>query len=425
MPSTPIAPIESERAAGAGPDVGDPHAPFATPIAIGGFELSLDTAPIDLLESVARSMTAQRLDDWFSSVPGTDELAILSTCHRVEIVVLARFPDTLERWLEVLPGPRERWRRSEGRATVRHLFRVAAGRESLALGEAEARRQVRTAGFGVRSRHPRPVLRELFQAAARAADDAHPSVPSSRSIAAIAVQRLLALVPGEAPRVLVIGSGTVGRQVAEGLGDRARVTLVYHVRPPEPEFLARTGAGAVPLAALGEALGECDAIVTAAKFGDHGLGAADLPPDRRLVVVDLGMPRNIDPAVRGRSNVRLVDLEELRAFAEGPRALEAPDPRIDELAEHYGDRLDRLLLEPWIDAFRRATEEVRRGELDRARAYLGVLAPGQEAAIDRLTRRLVTRLLEAPTERLRAIPAGPEGDRQRRLALEFLRPAHP
>lgn len=395
------------------------------PLSLFGLELSLDTASLDALEVVARSVTRAQVSDWFARFSGTEEVALLSTCHRVEIALLVRFPEALDRWRNVLPGDESSWKLREGRNVVHHLFRVAAGRESLAVGEAEVRHQVRAAGGSTESRHPRPVLRELLLGAAQAADALCPTVPPSCSIASIAATRLLELVGRPFPSVLVVGSGTVGHQLVESLSPFARVTVVFHQRPPEESFLRGTGARAAGLGRLREELASSDAVVTAAKFGNHGLRASDLPRDRRLVLVDLGVPRNIDPAVRDLSNVRLVDLEELHALSRGFAVIDGHDSRVEELAGAFSDRFEGLLLEPWIDALRRAVEEVRRSELANARPFLGALGPGQEVAIERLTRRLVERLLLAPTERLRSIPSGPEGDLRRRFAVDLLRPRSP
>jgi len=394
----------------------------AIPLCLYGLEFSLATASLDSLEVVVRSVTKARVGQWFARFPATEEVAILSTCHRVELALLVRFPEELDRWRNVLPGDRSSWTLREGREMVHHLFRVAAGRESLAVGEAEVRQQVRAASSSVESRHPRPVLRELLVGAADAADAAYPPFLSPRSIASIAAARLLDLAGRPHPRVLVVGSGTVGRQVVESLSSHADVTVVFHERPPEERFLHAAGARAVRLDRLAEEITASDAIVTAAKFGNHGLRASDLPRDRPVILVDLGVPRNIDTGVRSLPNVRLIDLEELHALSATFSATDGYDVFVEERAARFSERLERLLLEPWIDALRRAAEEVRCSELATARPFLGNLDPHQEVAIERLTRRLVQRLMSAPTERIRSLPAGPEGDLPRRLAVDLLRP---
>ncbi|MGA8302668.1 MAG: hypothetical protein WA547_04635 [Thermoplasmata archaeon] len=406
-------------------DTVDSSETVTAPLSLFGLEFSLDTASLDSLEAVVRFVTKVQVGDWFARFRGTEEVALLATCHRVELALLVRSPEALDLWREVLPGSRDSWTVREGRELVHHLYRVAAGQESLAVGEAEVRHQVRAAAQSIQSRHSRPVLRELFSGAAAAAEEVYPSVPTRRSIASVAATRLLGLVGQPHPRVLVVGSGTVGRQVTESLAASARVTVVFHQRPPEDSFLRAMGARAVPLDRLGEELASSDAVVTAAKFGNHGLRAGDLPRNRRLVLVDLGVPRNIDPNVRELPNARLVDLQELHACSENFSPTETHALRTMELADRFSDRLAPLLLEPWIDAFRRSAEEVRRSELENARSFFGNLDPNQEIAIERLTRRLVARLLLPPTERIRSLPPGPEGDLQRRFAVELLRPRSP
>ncbi len=417
MASTPFAQSAERWSPSAGATSPEPG---SASLRLFGFECSLATTRLDTLERVSQSLSRGEVARRFARATGTEEAALLQTCHRVELVVLVRSPADGERWGDSLPGPPGAWRSREGRSVVRHLYRVASGRESLAVGEGEVRHQVRAAA--VASRYPRPILRGLFVGAAAAADRLQPVVPSYRSIAAIAAEELLRRAPRPRPRVLVVGSGTVGRQVAERLAPRAEVTLAYHRCPPDPAFLTRTGSRAVPLETLATELAEVDAVVTAAKFGHRGLRAADLPTGRPLVLVDLGMPRNIDPEVRERPDVRLIDLEELHAGAPGLVAATPDDASLDALADDCAHRLARRLEEPWVDTVRRAAEAVRRSELATARRFLGPLDPAQEVAVERLSRRLVDRLLLAPTERIRSLPPGPDGDARRRFAAELLSP---
>jgi glutamyl-tRNA reductase len=402
-------------------DIEDGHEP--RPLDLYGLEFSLETASLDALDAVARDFDRNRLAEWFDLRTETEEVALLTTCHRVELLLVSRSAQEVERWKSILPGEPSSWRPRCGREVVRHLFRVAAGRESLAVGEREVRLQVRGAGSTTLSRHPRPLLRELFRRAAEAADEVSPSVPASCSIAAVASTRVLELAGRSFPRVLVLGAGAVGRQVAELLAPAARVTLIYRRSPPDERFLRSTGARAARIETLSEELAVSDAVITAAKSGDRCLGPADLPRDHPLVLVDLGVPRNIDPAVRGTPNLRLIDLEGLRSYAQSIASSALDSVALDALADRFWERLQTLTLEPWIDAIRRSVEAVRASELANARTFLGSLSPEQEVAIERLTRRLVARILLSPTERLRLVPPGADGDRMRRFALELLRPA--
>ena len=390
------------------------------PLALFGLEFSLATATLDELERVTRAVTPAQVEGWFRAFQGTEEIAVLTTCHRVELVVLLRSPAVLAVWQAALPGDPRCWTVREGDEAVHHLFRVAAGRESLAVGEGEARRQVRAAGQHAWSRHPRPVVRGLLVEAADAAGDAAVTVPTS--IASAAAERLITLLEGRPSRIVIIGSGVVGRQVAERLSTRGELVIVFHHRRPDPEFLRNTGARAVPLEQLSAELGSADVVITAAKFGGIGLSASELPRDRPLLLVDLGVPRNIDPGIRSDPLVRLMDLQDLYRMSHRPPTVDRSDLIVEERARVCAGRVNRLLLRPWVDALRRAAEQVRRAELRTAHRYLGQLDAAQERAVDRLTQRLVERLLAAPTDRIRGLPTGPEGDLRRRIALELLRP---
>jgi glutamyl-tRNA reductase len=392
------------------------------PLLVYGIASCLGSTPLEVLEERARLLSRAKVRAWFSEFEGTEEAALLSTCHRVELFLLVRAPREVDRWIGALPGPATSWQVREGADVVRHLFRVSAGRESLAQGEAEVRQQVRIARAGIESRHRRPVLAGLFSAAIDAAERAPSSDRPTRSIAAEAVRMLHKLVDRPNPRVLVIGGGTVGRRVAALLAPTARVTLAYHLRPPPDPYVQATQVRPIPFERVAEELRTSDAIVTAIKSGTPCVRAADLPVGHPLTLIDLGVPRNIDPNVRELPLVRLVDLEELYTLSSYGLTRGDEDLRVERLASRYSVDLDSRLREVWVQAWLGAVEAVRRAELENARRFWGTLTPAQEVAVDRLTRRLVARLFAPPARRLRALPAGPEGDQRRRLAWELLRP---
>lgn len=393
----------------------------AAPLLVG-FESSLSTVPLDRLERTAREMGDPWLGDGYDRIEGTQEVALLATCCRRELWLLAQDPDAAAKWRARLPGPGRGWRARYGREAIQHLFRVAGGCESLAFGEKEVRAQVRASARHVLSRHRLRVLKDLFEGAVSAAERAAPVVPESRSIAAIAVDRLLELCEPSAPKVVVIGGGAVGRQVLQRLASRARVTLVYRDRRPDDGFLRLYGVRAVRAEKLRQEAATADAVVTAIKSGVRCLAPDDLPGGRALVVVDLGVPRNVDPRVRGLPNVRLLDLDDLRTATPPAGVTELGMTLLAEADAAY-ERFERLAVEPWIASARRGAEAARAAELSAARPFLGPLSRDQEVAVDRLTRRLVERLLRSPTDRIRQIPAGPEGDRLRRFAVELLQPS--
>ena len=405
-----------------------PSEPGPTPLALAIVETSLATASIDELEAAALAVTGPWRDATFERVAGTVEAGLLTTCHRVELLLLTDDPRAPDGWLRLLPGRPESWRTWSDREAARHLFRVAGGLESLAVGEVEVRRQVADARRTIRSRHPRSLLRGLLGeslAAASASLDAGIRRPS---VASVAAEHLLRKVGLEKPRVLVLGSGTVGRAVAHALAGRARVTLAYHRNEPGAAWLQEVEATAVPLDGLTELLAASDAVVAAAKVGRRAIGLSDLPATGGpRLWIDLGVPRNIDPAVRSRSGVTLVDVGELFAArsAEASSAGHADRARSDASADAWSEGFDRERVETWIGSLRRAADEMRRAELATALPYLGPLSAGQKAAVERLSRRLLARLLDPVSLRLRELPGGEDGERVRRLAFDLLAPDVP
>lgn len=412
-------PSADEGAVGSGP--------LPEPLCLGSLELSLSHASLDALEAATRGLSADRFAQVFERSTETAEAVLLSTCHRVELLLLLRSPSAMDEWRSALPDAGRGWIPREGLETVQHLFRVTAGLESLARGETEVRDQVAAVRPRVLSRYHRPVLRTLLDEAVGAAGATLGGSADPPSVASIGVARLREVLPKTRPHVLVVGSGTVGREVVASLGPDARVTIAFHARPPEPEYLAAHRARAVAIGRLREELPHADAVVTAAKFGGRGLRAQDLPAGKPMTVLDLGQPRNVDPAVRTLPGVRLIDLEELYQRALPARAPDQRDRAVDERARDAYRTVEGRLQEPWVAAFRRAAERIRAEELAAARRFFGSLSPEQEQAVERLTARLVSRLLAAPTERLRSLPADADGARLRRLAWELYgpRPADP
>ncbi|MHB1434506.1 MAG: glutamyl-tRNA reductase [Thermoplasmata archaeon] len=419
----PTGAVVTSPAPAPGVSPGPGPAPSLEPLRLVGFELSLRTARIEVLESASTSLDLAWAEREFRDRPDVQEVALLKTCHRVELFLLLRSSAGLPAWRAGLELRGSGWTERTGLDAVRHLFYVASGLESLAVGEREVRQQIRSAIGTVQSRHPRPVLRELLGAAVAAADREFPRVDPSRSIAAVAVSRLQQLVGPPFPRVVVVGSGVVGRQIAEMLAPTARVTLVYHRRPPDAGFLRSIGARAAPVDRLVEELAVCDAVVAAAKSGRAVITPPTIPRDRPVVLMDLGVPRNIAPEVRRLPQARLVDLGDL--YGDMPPPAPRAPAGVEEAARDAARVLDQRALEPWVAVLRREVERIRRAELASARPYLGELTEAQEQALERLTRRLVGRLLDGPTERIRALSASPEDEQIRRWALELLTPDSP
>ncbi|EQD39355.1 glutamyl-tRNA reductase, partial [mine drainage metagenome] len=144
--------------------------PSLEPLRLVGFELSLRTARIEILEGAAQGLDRAWLEREFRDRSDLQEIALIKTCHRVELLLLLTSASRLPAWRNDLERRGRGWTERSGLEAVRHLFHVASGLESLAVGEREVRQQIRSAIGTVQSRHPRPVLRELLGAAVAAAD---------------------------------------------------------------------------------------------------------------------------------------------------------------------------------------------------------------------------------------------------------------
>ena len=167
--------------------------------------------------------------------------------------------------------------------------------------------------------------------------------------------------------------------------------------------------------------------MTALKTAGRLVGVPELvhrDPGRPLVVVDLGLPRNVDPAVSVGRPVRRIDLEQLRASARPPSA-DATGRALDAAADRAYSGFRRAALEPFVAELWREAERLRLAEMARAEPYLGALPPKERASVEKLTERLVRRILAGPTERLRELSAAEEEATLRELALRLFAPAAP
>ena len=372
---------------------------------LGVISLDLEGEGVDRLERTMAEWTANRLQVLFDSMPAVRELALLKTCQRLELYFLGRGAATVEQLSRTMGSYRGDLSLND--EAVEHLFRVAAGLESLASGEREVAEQVGRARASIRSRHRRPILRSLFGAASTFARSNH-RASNAPSVAAVAARAVLEHSGKPFPRILVVGTGGVGRQVAELLALESRLTLVYHRQPPEAAFLRELGARAVGAEQLREELGVTDVLVTAAKVAGRLLGpddfcrrSAELP----LLAIDLGMPRNIDPGVARLANLELINLEGLRRYV--PRR-PRPEPRRAGLPEAVALALRRLEQERRLDerdAQWREAERVRKEEVGELLHRIGPLPPDARRSLELMTLRIVRRLLDRSSGPSRRIPA--------------------
>jgi glutamyl-tRNA reductase len=353
---------------------------------------------------------------------GIDETFVVSTCERTELYALAADAQigkaVLREQLDELAGPLESPPLElSGRRAAEHLMRVAAGLESVVLGEVEILGQVRRAGELAREiRASAYVLGHLVQAALVAGRRVREETEIARgrsSLASVAVDLAsrLADTRGDA-RALVLGSGETGAPLARVLRSEGfDLSVAARHRSERAARLAEeVGASLVDLdASLFDALVEADVVISCTG-APHRLVASETLTDvmerrggRRLLVLDLAMPRDFDPRARSVEGVRLYDLDDLREVVGATAirrrsAVQAAEDIVSEEARRFCRWLSALGAVPTIKDLR---SQSRQTVLD---ALKGTeLASGaDEGVLKAASDVIVSRLLHTPTIRLRA-----------------------
>jgi glutamyl-tRNA reductase len=385
--------------------------------------LSHRTAPVDLRERIgALGPGAERC-------PGVVEHAALETCYRVELYarLSSGVEDARDELIEALSGLHgvERELLSDhlyvhsGDDAVRHLCRVAAGLDSLVLGESEILGQVGDAfEAATAARTVGPGLSLLFRTAITSGRRAR-SETAIGANAATASSMALALAEGvlgdlTEKRALVVGAGRIGLQTIKVLAGRGvgRIAVVNRTRERAVEIAERFGIAPHSLDELEDVLTLADVAVTATASETPVVRAEAVRramferEGRPLVVVDLAVPADVERSAGDVSGVRLFDVDDLRVGldeAMSSRLREVPrvEDIIEEEVESFRRRYLELEVEPLVAALRLRAEEIREQEVERALRDLGDVDPATAERIEHLSRTLVKKLLHEPTVRLR------------------------
>ena len=395
------------------------------------FGLNHDTAPVVLRERVAFApeAVADHLQHARREL-GLGEVAILSTCNRTEIYAAGDAGlDALCDWLATVHGvaPNELagscYVHRDADA-VRHLMRVASGLDSLVLGEPQILGQLKSAygvaqGAGTVSTVLEPVFQAVFAAAKRVrAETAIGANPVSVAYAAVGLARQI-FGQLDGVRALLIGAGDTIELVARHLHDAgvAGLTCANRTLERAAEVAARYGANAILLADLPEHLHKADVVIssTASQLPVLGKGAVESALKRRrhrpMLMVDIAVPRDIEPEVDQLDDVYLYTVDDLRdVIEEGRRAREDAAVAATEIVDSEVSRWQRRQLARdavgTIRAFRDSAATLRDAELDKA---LRALESGQPAdvVVRQLAHGLTNKLLHRPTEQLKRV--GEEG----------------
>jgi glutamyl-tRNA reductase len=358
--------------------------------------------------------------------PRLESAAILSTCNRTELYVASETPVTLDAAVQALCDARGT-HMAEGMAffhlrdadAVDHLFRVAAGIDSLVIGEAEVLGQVREAfSAATAAASGSPALARLFHSALRVGRRARSETEIGAhglSVSALAVSLSRKLL-GDLRRktVLVVGAGEAGQRSAAALMQIGVGRLVVTTRRSglAAEIAGQLNGVALPFEELPRALAEADVIIASTAAPSTIISADDVAAamtareGRPLLLVDIAVPRDIDAGARDVPGVHLYDIDDLQAAADANlearrREVAAVEAIVREEAARFESWLGGLRLAPTIAALRQRAEETRAAELERTFARLGHLDPADRRRIEAMSKALVNKLLHRPMARLR------------------------
>ena len=397
------------------------------------------TAPLDLLERM--TITEARLDKALHDLLARTHLSeavVLSTCNRTEVYAHAeRFhgaDQDIRNFLgEMASLPPEDFSDHlyvhYDAAAVSHLFQVTSGLDSAVLGESEIQGQVKHAWERAQDEHAAgPNLNLLFRHALEAGKRARTETGIARHITSVsqaavvmASERLGGL---EGLNVLVLGAGEMGENMtaalaAAGVGE---IRVANRTAERAAALADRVGGRAVRMGHLTSGLADVDVLLTSTGSPAALIDVEEMAPvmanrpHRPLLIVDIAVPRDIDPAVGTIDGITLLDMDDLRAFAavgieSRRREVRNVEELLDEEVERYLGATSAREVAPLIGELWSEAESVRVAELERFAAKLARLEGADRELVEALTKGIVAKLLHRPTVTLKDAAGTQRGDR--------------
>ena len=375
--------------------------------------LSHHVAPVELRERVTLDLEAAA-----GLARSLGDAVCLSTCNRTEVYVDGIDEAEVLAALEHLAGePLDGvvYRLHEDAAAL-HLFRVAAGLDSLVPGEGEILGQVRAAYESV---EPGSLVDHVFRQALAVGKRVRTETAIGESPASVssAAAALAAQVFGDLSgrRVLLIGAGRIGELAASNLASRGADIAFVANRTLETarELAQRFGGRALTLDDLGLALGEVDVILSSTSAPGPVLHARDVPGRRRtpLFFIDIAVPRDLDSEIARLDGCFLYDIDDLEAVvAETLAGRRAEAERAEELVAEEAERFRAwrasLDVVPAITSLRARAEEIRNAELAKLK---GRVSDDERRTIESVTSQILNKLLHLPTIRMKEAAVSPDG----------------
>jgi glutamyl-tRNA reductase len=390
--------------------------------------LNHKTAPVEVRERM--SVQEDALDEELTllhAFPGVEGIVVISTCNRVEIVCSVQGEEAAG-LLVARQAERARMDRSELERhlyilregdVIRHLFRVASGLDSMIVGEPQIAGQVRQGYHAARAaKSLDPILHKLFDHTLRVAKKVRTETGIGENAVSIpyAAVELAKKIFGELSglRVLLVGAGKIGELTAQHLkGHGLRQILVANRSAERAYELASRFCGeVVPFDSLRSELSRCDIVIASTASPNFVIGrdeveeSMDARRHRDLFLVDLSVPRNIDPEIAEVSGAYLYNIDDLKEIADSNREIrlgkaDAAGTIIDREVETFLGRLATQEAIPTILELRERLEELRAAELEKCLRKLGPLSPEQRAAVEALSNGIINKVLHYPILRLK------------------------
>jgi glutamyl-tRNA reductase len=404
--------------------------------------LSHHTAPVEVRERLAfeENTLAEALDR-LREKPGMVEGMILSTCNRVEVAVTVdeqavRHETDLERAVDKFLAESRRVEPAwvspylyhyNDRDAIRHLFRVAASLDSMIVGEPQILGQLKSAYALAKERGAVNgfldlVLTRAFNVAKRVRTETEIGTSAvSVSYAAVELARdIFGSLFGK--KVLLVGAGKMAESAARHLrrAGVASISVTNRTRSRADALAEDFQGQVVPYEDFIETLSEID-ILIASSGAPHYILTKDSMKStigrrrhRPMFLIDIAVPRNIEPSVNELDGVFLYDIDDLDRVVKAnldsrKNVAEQAEGIIDEEVQRMMLRLKTREVTPTIVDLQTQLESLRTAEIERMRAKLGTLTPQQEEAIEAITRGIVNKIAHAPITELRRKANDPEG----------------
>jgi glutamyl-tRNA reductase len=399
--------------------------------------VSHKTAPVEVRESLAfrEETLAAALAD-LKRREGVTEALILSTCNRVEITVTTDDSADPQAMVDAFLAERKsvdpraiapHLYHVEGRDAIHHLFRVAASLDSMVVGEPQILGQLKAAYCAAKSAGTvfgwlEALLARSFRVAKRVRSETGiGQMAVSVSYAAVELARkIFGSLSGRT--IMIVGAGKMSELAARHLrrSGASHVFVTNRTHERAVEMAALFQGTPVEYARFTGMLPEADIVITSSGAPDYVRRKEDIQRaiaarrNKPMFVIDIAVPRNVEPSVNQIDNVFLYDIDDLQEVVnanlrERMKEAEHAERLVAEEVDRTMARLKVAEVAPLIVGLQEQLEQIRAGELERVRHKYGPFTPQQEEALESLTRGIVNKIAHGPISEIRSHAGQPEG----------------